>query len=272
VDDDFATLYPDHSNAWLAQRFGVDIRVVKAMATRLGLKKDPDYRRQVQSANARKRRVTPEQRAVLSQGARGRRVSPEAIAKALRTKRERGTLLKGYKHPLWKGGRPWRRFKDPRYIAWRSAVLERDLYRCQKCGRQCKKYERGLAAHHVKSYAAHPDLRYDVDNGVTLCRECHMALHGHPLPPPVPVACACGCGTLIPSRDAYGRPRRFVNHHGKRGTNMSHESRARLSRDRRGSTLSPQHRQRISVGLRNSLKRIGRPPKNATREDAPPAS
>jgi hypothetical protein len=75
------------------------------------------------------------------------------------------------------------------------------------------------------------------------------------------VACACGCGALISSHDAYGRPRRFVNHHGKRGTRMSAAGRAKLSRDRRGSTLTPEHRAKISRGLRSSTKRIGRPPR-----------
>lgn len=183
-------------------------------AKRLGLRKDPAYRSAVQAANASKRRLTVEQRDHMRRLAQGRKVSAETIAKALRTKRERGTILRGPAHPGWKGGRPWERFRDPRYLAWRNAVLERDGYRCRRCGRQCKKHERGLAAHHLKAYATHTAERFDVSNGVTLCRECHMSEHGKSLPPPALVACACGCGTLIPSIDRYGRPRRFVNHHG----------------------------------------------------------
>lgn len=201
-----------------------------------------------------------EQRATLSAKARGRQVSPESIAKAKRTKLERGSVLRGADHPNWKGGRPWERFRDERYLRWRNAVLERDGYICRRCGRHCKKRERGLAAHHLSSYTTDVARRYDVENGVTLCRTCHMALHGHPLPPPVVIPCACGCGALIPERDAYGRSRRFVNHHHARGHRVSEQARAKLRDERRGKPLTPEHRARIAHGLRTSLRRIGRPP------------
>jgi hypothetical protein len=261
VDSRFRALYPTTPNRELAEFYGVSIGRVGSWAARLGLRKDPDYRREVQRANAGKRRLTTDQRAALSAKARGRRMSPEAIAKARQTKLERGSTLRGADHPNWKGGRPWERFKDGRYLRWRQAVLERDGYRCQKCGRQCKKLERGLAAHHVRAYATNVEARYDVDNGLTLCRACHMALHGHPLPAPELVACACGCGQMIHERDDYGRARTYVNHHHARGRHLSEETKARLRRQRHGKKLTLQHRARISSGLRTSTHRIGRPPR-----------
>jgi 5-methylcytosine-specific restriction endonuclease McrA len=59
------------------------------------------------------------------------------------------------------------------YRAWRGAVFARDGYTCQDCG------QRGgdLTAHHAKPYAQYPLLRFDVGNGVTLCRPCHWARH-----------------------------------------------------------------------------------------------
>lgn len=60
------------------------------------------------------------------------------------------------------------------YGDWRTEVYKRDRFTCQKCG-----YAKGgkLAAHHIFSYKTHPDLRLDVDNGITFCRDCHIKFH-----------------------------------------------------------------------------------------------
>ena len=60
-----------------------------------------------------------------------------------------------------------------KYKLWRRTVFERDDYTCQMC------YRRGcrINAHHIKSYAYYPDLRYVINNGVTLCEVCHKAVH-----------------------------------------------------------------------------------------------
>ncbi len=261
VDARFRELYLTTSNQDLATLYQVALEEINAWAVKLELRKDPGYRREVQRANASKRRLTADQRAALSAKARGRRLSPATVAKIRRTKLERGSVLRGPAHPNWKGGRPWERFRDERYIRWRDAVLERDAYRCRRCGRQCKKRERGLAAHHVRAYATDVGARYDVDNGITLCRACHMELHGHPPPPVLQIACACGCGTPIPERDVYGRVRRYVNHHHSRGRHMSDQAKIKLRNDRRGKPLTLEHRARISRGLRTTSRRVGRPPK-----------
>lgn len=61
---------------------------------------------------------------------------------------------------------------SPETAEWRRLVFERDGYRCVECDDGGK-----LNAHHIKSWADHPDLRYDVENGVTLCIECHAKRH-----------------------------------------------------------------------------------------------
>jgi len=55
------------------------------------------------------------------------------------------------------------------YRLWRQGVFERDNYTCQHCGKVGYK----LAADHIKPYSTHPELRYDIDNGRTLCMSCH---------------------------------------------------------------------------------------------------
>lgn len=60
-------------------------------------------------------------------------------------------------------------FRDSTYMTWRSAVFQRDNWTCQTC------QIRGvyLEAHHIKSWAKYPELRYVLENGQTLCKECH---------------------------------------------------------------------------------------------------
>lgn len=59
-----------------------------------------------------------------------------------------------------------------RYKKWRMEVFLRDNFTCQNC------WKRGcyLEAHHIKSWAEYPKLRYIVDNGVTLCKDCHKLI------------------------------------------------------------------------------------------------
>lgn len=62
----------------------------------------------------------------------------------------------------------------PEYMEWRKAVYKRDHYTCQECGAK-----RDLNAHHIKAWEKHPELRFDVANGVTLCAACHAKKHPH---------------------------------------------------------------------------------------------
>lgn len=55
---------------------------------------------------------------------------------------------------------------------WRDAVLERDGSKCVKCGASHR-----LEAHHILRWSTHPEERFNVDNGVTLCTGCHRDEH-----------------------------------------------------------------------------------------------
>lgn len=86
-------------------------------------------------------------------------------------KHNRGATAHG-----WKGGRTRPRqfvLNDPRYKAWRASVFARDHFTC----RHCDKTGGRLQAHHIKHFSTHPQLRFEVSNGKTLCVECHEAEH-----------------------------------------------------------------------------------------------
>jgi len=63
------------------------------------------------------------------------------------------------------------RSRDREYRQWRAAVIRRDK-RCAICGSRA-----GRTAHHIDCWSYHPDKRYDVDNGVTLCSHHHVLFH-----------------------------------------------------------------------------------------------
>lgn len=61
---------------------------------------------------------------------------------------------------------------DREVAVWRAAILHRDGHRCIRCGT-----EERLHAHHIVPWADAPELRLHLDNGLTLCAECHAGEH-----------------------------------------------------------------------------------------------
>lgn len=92
-------------------------------------------------------------------------------------KKHRQNLIRGKEHYFWKGGvTPIYKTirKSPEYIAWRLSVFERDNYTCIECGARPGNGKRvDLQADHIKPFALYPELRFDLDNGRSLCIPCH---------------------------------------------------------------------------------------------------
>jgi hypothetical protein len=59
-----------------------------------------------------------------------------------------------------------------RYKNWRNAVFARDEFKCRDCGSR-----NNLHAHHIKTWLEHPDFRFELSNGLTLCFACHQKKH-----------------------------------------------------------------------------------------------
>ena len=55
---------------------------------------------------------------------------------------------------------------------WAKKVKNRDLGKCKICNSSNR-----LNAHHLESYSNNMELRYVVDNGITLCRHHHVLFH-----------------------------------------------------------------------------------------------
>ena len=87
-------------------------------------------------------------------------------------------IKKGERHPNWKGGvsKEWHLIrKRIEYKLWRGAIFARDNWTCQECGQRGGR----LNAHHIKSFAQYPELRFAIDNGITLCLKCHRESNDH---------------------------------------------------------------------------------------------
>jgi hypothetical protein len=93
--------------------------------------------------------------------------------------------MKGEAHFNWKGGKTSenKRIRGSReYKEWRKKVFERDFFSCVICGhRSSYNFRRGdkcdIRADHIKPFCLFPELRFDLDNGRTLCIPCDLE-HG----------------------------------------------------------------------------------------------
>jgi len=85
--------------------------------------------------------------------------------------------IRGKNHWNWRGGVTKERVKiwwSLEYKLWRKSVFERDNYTCIWCGaRNGSGKNVYLEADHIKPFAFYPELRFAIDNGRTLCRDCH---------------------------------------------------------------------------------------------------
>jgi hypothetical protein len=88
---------------------------------------------------------------------------------------------KGPLSPTWRGGITPEKTKirgSLEYKNWRKEVFQRDKYQCQKCQAVSSRNNYiYLHAHHIKSFAFYPELRFELSNGITLCKKCHYKEH-----------------------------------------------------------------------------------------------
>lgn len=90
--------------------------------------------------------------------------------------------VRGENNPSWKGGTTPERqrlYKTPEWKALVLAVWTRDGFKCQRCGIGNVSRTNRLHAHHIGTWAEYPELRTDMKNLVTLCKNCHLWVHSN---------------------------------------------------------------------------------------------
>ncbi len=92
-------------------------------------------------------------------------------------KGKRNEKIRGENNPNWTGGTyGTERHKimgQIEYKLWRDSVFARDGYTCQKTGQVGGDME----CHHVLSFSEYPELRFAIDNGITLSKKSHKEFH-----------------------------------------------------------------------------------------------
>lgn len=81
----------------------------------------------------------------------------------------------GKNNPNWRGGVSTENETirgSNEMFEWKYKVIGRDNFICQNCGKNGN-----ICAHHIRTFSKYPELRFDVNNGVTLCKMCHREIH-----------------------------------------------------------------------------------------------
>lgn len=106
--------------------------------------------------------------------------SRNKISESLKELHENGMIIPaslgktGDKAFNWKGGITSRNMiirSSEKYKKWREAVFKRDDYTCQNP--ECQIRGGCLHAHHIFPFSKYPELRFDINNGLTSCKDCH---------------------------------------------------------------------------------------------------
>jgi len=100
----------------------------------------------------------------------------KGLSPSIKTRQKMSEAHKGKNGSNWKGGITLENCKirsSIQYRLWRESVFARDSWTCQKTG------QKGglLRCHHIQNFAQFPELRFAIDNGITLSNRAHKEFH-----------------------------------------------------------------------------------------------
>lgn len=110
--------------------------------------------------------------------ARGNLGKQHSLETKIKISKNRKGKCVGENHFNWKGGVSPEEMKirtNLEYKIWKLEVYKRDRGICRICGKRCN--NKNIVAHHLKLFSEYSELRFSADNGITLCRSCHLRLH-----------------------------------------------------------------------------------------------
>ena len=115
----------------------------------------------------------------ISEARKGMKFSSTHIVNLVKANRLIALKHCGSNHWNWKGGKKeyCRDRHSFEWKAWRKKVYERDNYTCLGCGVKGIK-KNTFDPHHILPVRDFSHLKYDVNNGITLCKKCHEKTMG----------------------------------------------------------------------------------------------
>jgi hypothetical protein len=151
--------------------------------TSIGHTISDEGKRKISIAN-KGHKVSRKVRDIISKKNKGKHFSPE-------TEFKKGMIgLRGKNSPVWKGGVSTTNElirKSKAMVDWKSKVYERDEYTCQICGivggrlnaHHIKELSKIIDDYNIKNLDDGDDCEelWDIDNGITLCEDCHKKIH-----------------------------------------------------------------------------------------------
>ena len=119
--------------------------------------------------------MTEEIKAKMSKANKGKHFSPKTeFEKGQIVPEETRIKMSAYHQGIrvedWDGYKERQKRNDGAYKQWRLGVYKKDNYKCKINNKDCSGR---IIAHHILGWSEYPELRYKINNGITLCQAHH---------------------------------------------------------------------------------------------------